>query len=608
MAEDVKGFSIKLGLDTTEFQSGIKNLNKDLASQKQALSKVNGELKYNSGDVDTWKKKQALLTSTIADTTSKLDLQNEHLAQMREQLKVGAVSEDEFKRFQKEVLSTEKQLNSLNNQLAATTTKIAALSKVDFAGITNIGTSLTKNLTAPLVAAATAISALTVSTANAVDEMGDNAEKAGVTAEEYQKLTYAAEIMAVDMTQLQKALVKVNAVMGDVAVGNAEGLSDSLALIGLTVSDLEGLGTEEVFNLLRDSLSDVEDEATRMAIANEVFGDTLGTELLPLLSLEADAFTELKDAAVELGIATNEQVALAGEFTDKIVDLKMSLSNVAYTLMEGVIPILTQLADFIQENLVPKLKGLVESWNALDETQQKNILIAASVVAAIGPVIVIVGKLGTLLQTLPTIISVITGKTALFGITLNASTAGIAALVAVISTALLTNEEFKQSLSDIISLIGDALTPLIEVIADIFKTLSPTIQLLASMIAKLVVALMPLIEVALMPTLNLLQLLAPLLTAMTPLLELMVIPVTVLSYAFEALLKVLEPIFELMTKISELSSNIFSGISETMGNLFGNSSSTTSNTTNNTSTTNNVSVSATSVDASYIDELLGGLV
>ena len=64
MAETVKGLNIKLGLDTTELDRQLTDLNKDLKSQGAELKAINNSLRYDSTNVELWKKKQATLNQT----------------------------------------------------------------------------------------------------------------------------------------------------------------------------------------------------------------------------------------------------------------------------------------------------------------------------------------------------------------------------------------------------------------------------------------------------------------------------------------------------------------------------------------------------------------
>ena len=47
MAETVKGLNIKLGLDTTELDRQLTDLNKDLKSQGAELKAINNSFRYD---------------------------------------------------------------------------------------------------------------------------------------------------------------------------------------------------------------------------------------------------------------------------------------------------------------------------------------------------------------------------------------------------------------------------------------------------------------------------------------------------------------------------------------------------------------------------------
>ena len=220
MAETVKGLNIKLGLDTTELDSKLKELNSDLKSQGQDLKAINNSLKYDSTNVELWKKKQSTLNSILEDTKSKLSAQNAKLEEAKKAVQIGALSEEEFDKLKRGVMYTEAEVSKLNNELKNTSKKIDDLGNAKWDKLAKVGSSLTKYVTAPIIGAATALTTLTVKSMNAADEIGDNASKVHLSAEAYQEWAHACDILAVDSNSMQKALVKVNALLGDIANGN----------------------------------------------------------------------------------------------------------------------------------------------------------------------------------------------------------------------------------------------------------------------------------------------------------------------------------------------------------------------------------------------------
>ena len=99
MAETIRGINIKLGLDTTELDTKLSSLNKDLKEQSKDLKAINANLKYDSSNIDLWKEKQSILNQTLAITKQKLVEQNAQLENAKKAVQVGAMSESEFKKL-----------------------------------------------------------------------------------------------------------------------------------------------------------------------------------------------------------------------------------------------------------------------------------------------------------------------------------------------------------------------------------------------------------------------------------------------------------------------------------------------------------------------------
>jgi len=160
----------------------------------------------------------------------------------------------------------------MNGQLDNTNSKIKQLANAKFDKIGKLGSTLTKSVTLPILGAVTALTAFSVKAAYTADEIGDTAQKLGLSAEQFQEWNHVATIMGTSTESMSKAFMKVNGIMGDIATGNGDKVADSLALIGLTVDDLKGKNTDQAFELIRSALSEVADESVRVGVANEFFG------------------------------------------------------------------------------------------------------------------------------------------------------------------------------------------------------------------------------------------------------------------------------------------------------------------------------------------------
>lgn len=563
MAETVKGLNIKLGLDTTELDSKLKDLNSDLKQQGQDLKAINNSLKYDTTNVELWRKKQATLNSILNDTKAKLEAQNARLEEAKKAVQIGAMSEDEFNKLKRGVMYTEAEVSKLNNELKNTSKKIDDLGNAKWDKLASVGSSLTKYVTGPIVGAVTALSALTVKSMNSADEIGDNASKVYLTAEAYQEWAHACDILAVDSTSMQKALVKVNGLLGDIANGNGDKVKDTLSKLGLTCEDLSGLDTDKAFSKLRDALSNVKDEATRTAIANELFGDKLGSELTQVLGATTAKINELRNETHELGIVTNEEAEIAGEFTDELSHVKQSLASVGTAIAVQVVPVISKLCDALLNKIIPALKKVIEWWSNLSGSLKATIGIIVGVVASIGPILTIVGKLIPMIKTVVTMVKSVSVASKL-------ATAGWAGLIAVLAVILLQNEKFRGLLKEIFDALGKVLDTIMDLISNVVEALMPIIEAIIDVVNEIIDSLVDLLDQILDPIIDLLDVIIGLINNLIPVIKSIINELTnVLIPVINVIKKVLEPVMSIVKIIIDLVVKIIDVVTELIESVLG---------------------------------------
>lgn len=439
MAETIKGLNIKLGLDATELNESLGKVREELKEQQADLKAINQRLKYDPSNVELWKNKQTKLNEVLDSTKRKLELQKQKLEEAKEAVKVGAISESEFKKLERAVEYAEADVSKLNNELKNTSAKMLELGNAKWDTLAGVGNKLTKYVTAPIVAAGTALTALSYKSLVASDDLADTASKVYLSAEAFQEWSYAAEILAVDQSQLQKAFVKVNALLGDIANGSADSVNEKLKFIGLTSENLASLNTDEAFMRIRDALSSVGDEASRTAVANEIFGDKLGSELTQMLSASSEQVIKLRNECRELGIVSNEDAEKAGEFTDAISRLKQALTGLKNELAQALLPVMNGLVSLMTEKIMPALKSLLGWWNSLSKGMKVFVGALLGIATAAGPVLAIIGKLIPLISKIKAGLTAIKGAISLAGGAIKASTLGWVGLIAVLAVVLLQN-------------------------------------------------------------------------------------------------------------------------------------------------------------------------
>jgi phage-related protein len=451
----------------------------------------------------------------------------------------------------------------MNGQLDNTNSKIKQLANAKFDKIGKLGSTLTKSVTLPILGAVTALTAFSVKAAYTADEIGDTAQKLGLSAEQFQEWNHVATIMGTSTESMSKAFMKVNGIMGDIATGNGDKVADSLALIGLTVDDLKGKNTDQAFELIRSALSEVADESVRVGVANEFFGEKIGTEVLPILSSETSAISDLRNEAQALGIVTNEQAEMAGEFTDALDRTKQAVSSLGVDLASTLLPVLQELIIKVRDNIIPTLKDWIVKWNNMDEGTKKIIVTLTGLVAAIGPVLSVVGKVGPLLNMASIGLKAV-GTSGIFaGVGINAATLGIGALIAILAMALFQSEEFKALLGRLMETFMQLLPPILAIVDSLMTALQPILDVIINLVVMLLDILTPILEIILEPLIMQIEMFAQILTILDPLITTIgEVLNAVLVPAIEVLMFVLEPVLNIVQKIVEFIQKIFDWIGD----------------------------------------------
>lgn len=216
--KNIQGITIEIGGDTTKLQDALKGVEGKLKSTQYALKDVNKLLKLDPGNVELLTQKQQLLSDAIQGTEDKLQTLRDAAKQANRQLADGSMSKAQYDAIQREIIDTEQQLKSLTGQMkefgSVSAQQIAAAGeKIKSFGdkVTKVGTSLSKHVTAPIMAAGAA----SVAAFGEVDEGLDIiVAKTGATGEALEDMQQRAKNLATsiptDFTTAGTAIGEVN--------------------------------------------------------------------------------------------------------------------------------------------------------------------------------------------------------------------------------------------------------------------------------------------------------------------------------------------------------------------------------------------------------------
>ena len=137
-------------------------------------------------------------------------------------------------------------------------------------------------------------------------DVADKSAKAGISAEEFDKLAYAAELAGVDTRTLGKSIREVRLMMKDALTDTKK---MTLLTQGLGFAEAEvrsgNIKSIEVFQRVAQAIATQETDTGKLSIATAFFGDKVATDMLPVLEQIA------KHPDVFSGLVTGSEEAYA---------------------------------------------------------------------------------------------------------------------------------------------------------------------------------------------------------------------------------------------------------------------------------------------------------
>ena len=229
----IQGITVEINGDTTKLNSALKSVDKNLASTQSQLKDVEKLLKLDPKNTELLAQKQKLLTNAIGDTKDRLEKLKSAAAELAKKDSTPELQKQQDA-LQREIVETEGKLKSFEKELGNIPNK--AKQAFDTIGdgltkagekMTEVGTSLTKNVTAPIAA----VGAASVAAFNEVDEAMDTVvKKTGATGTALQEMQGIVENLATTIpTDFQTA---------------ADAVGEINTRFGVTGDELEALSAQ----------------------------------------------------------------------------------------------------------------------------------------------------------------------------------------------------------------------------------------------------------------------------------------------------------------------------------------------------------------------------
>jgi TP901 family phage tail tape measure protein len=241
--------------------------------------------------------------------------------------------------------------------------------------------------------------------------MGD----AGIPAEEYGSLldvlTTASQKSGIEISRLTDLITKYGAPMRALGLDTKEsiaifsqwekaGVNTEIAFSGMKQAigrwGKEGKDAREEFSKTLKLIGDAPNIADATALAIEIFGQKAGPDLADAIQggrFEYEEFLALLEESTD--VVANTFDATQTPLDEAQVawnNLKLVMADLGKTIMETLAPIIKDLSR--------RLKELKSWFDGLSEEQKQTIIVVAGLIAAIGPLLVILGTIAGAISNL----------------------------------------------------------------------------------------------------------------------------------------------------------------------------------------------------------------
>lgn len=402
MASRIAGITIEIGGNTTKLQKALQGVDKQLRTTQANLKDVDRLLKLNPGNTELLTQKQKQLTEAIGLTKTRL----EQLKDAQSNVQEGSAEWDALER---EIIETEEKLKGLQAEMrnfgsvsaqqlkAVGGTLQEAGSKVE-----DVGRKLS-GISTGVAAVGAGLLKLGYDAVTSADDINTLAKQTGISTDEIQKMRYAADLVDVSLEDITGALRKMKPKMDE--------NNETFQKLGVSVTNADGSlrNATDVFYDSIDALSKVQNETERDQLAMALFGKS-ADQLAGIVDDGGAALKQYGAEAEKLGLIMSGETLDALNQTNDVIDqtkarLAGTMAQIGADVATVLGPALEKAAEWIG-TITAKLRELTPE-------QTETILKIVGIVAAIGPVLTIGGKLisgvGSLISILGSVVGFLGG-------------------------------------------------------------------------------------------------------------------------------------------------------------------------------------------------------
>lgn len=172
---------------------------------------------------------------------------------------------------------------------------------------------------------------------------GATAEQASTFISVANYMGVATDVSTVAFAKFAKA---VSTAQDKMQVASAEGklATDMFSRLGISIDQIQGKNTLEVFSIIQDRLRNMKDGAEKTRVEMELFGKT-GYQLHGMLNMSADAMKQVEDRARAMGLIIDDETAKkSAAFNRQLKDMEQTGKRLAIMIGQELLPVVMEYA------------------------------------------------------------------------------------------------------------------------------------------------------------------------------------------------------------------------------------------------------------------------
>ena len=343
-----------LTLDTGDYEKKVSDVQKGASDLS---SKISSSFDKGEDAASSFSDKVDDMAREVGQNLDKSEDDTEDFRQEIEQEfdKSKDAVDDFSDKVDKMSTDYKKKTDDMGNKSSSFSSKLGSAFKT--------GVSVVAGFATAVAGAATAMAGLATQAMDYAGDLDDAATRVGMNTEAYQKWAFAMQLAGADASTLEVAVRNLTTFTTNLAAGN-EDATAALQKLGIGYQNFANMNADEQLNAVVNALQNMEDQTEMTRLAQEIFGNRVYQQIMPLLTQEAGYVDELGESMEETGMIMSEDAVKAGaELGDELDTLKQRFTILSNTMLSELFPQI----QLIIEGLSGLTTGSDDAMNAMTE-------------------------------------------------------------------------------------------------------------------------------------------------------------------------------------------------------------------------------------------------